>query len=87
MKGTPMRKIILPALLLGAVLLSACGIPNAPGQKQKVSGPPMDGCKVADVIPQPDPTLVALIPPVTEKDHILGAKEAKVTFIEYSDYQ
>jgi hypothetical protein len=87
MKGTPMRKIILPALLLGAVLLAACSSQNTPGKKQQVSGPPMDGCKVVDVIPQPDPTLAAMIPAVTEKDHILGAKEAKVTFIEYSDYQ
>ena len=42
---------------------------------------------MVDVVPTANPTIEALIPAVTEKDHILGSKEASVTFIEYSDYQ
>jgi hypothetical protein len=81
-----MRIKFLPALLLGAALLAAC---NPVGQttKKPVSGPPMEGCKVVDVVPQPDPTLASLIPSVSEKDHIEGNQAASVTFIEYSDYQ
>ena len=82
-----MRIKVLTALLLGAVLLAACSPTAATNQKQKVSGPPMDGCQVVDVVPQPNPTIEALIPAVTEKDHIQGSKEASVTFLEYSDYQ
>ncbi len=82
-----MRTKVLTALLLGAVLLAACSPNAAPTQKQKVSGPPMEGCLVVDVVPKPNPTIEALIPAVTEKDHIQGSKEAKVTFLEYSDYQ
>ena len=29
----------------------------------------------------------APVPPVTDKDHIRGKKDAKITMIEYSDYQ
>jgi hypothetical protein len=82
-----MRTKVLTALLLGAVLLAACSPAAATNQKQKVSGPPMDGCQVVDVVPKVDPTIEALVPAVTDKDHIQGAKAAKVTFLEYSDYQ
>lgn len=84
-----MRTKLLPALLLGAVLLAACSSAGPVGQptKQVVSGPPMEGCQVKEVIPQPDPTLASMIPAVSEKDHVEGNKAAKVTFIEYSDYQ
>jgi hypothetical protein len=82
-----MLKKVLPALLLGAVLLAACAPKTNNETKQKVSGPPMDGCKVVDVVPASNPTIEAMVPAVTEKDHILGSKEAQVTFLEYSDYQ
>ena len=82
-----MRTKLIPALLLGAVLLAACSPSAAPTQKQQVSGPPMEGCQVVDVVPQPNPTIEALVPAVSDQDHILGSKEAKVTFLEYSDYQ
>lgn len=82
-----MRKVLLPALLFGAVLLAACSPNAAEAPRQKVSGPPMEGCQVVNAVPKPDPTLEALIPPVSEGDHIEGNKAARVTFIEYSDYQ
>ena len=80
-----MRTKLLPALLLGAALLAACS-PGA-ATKQVVTGPPMEGCKVVDVVPQPNPTIEALVPAVTDQDHILGSKTASVTILEYSDYQ
>lgn len=36
--------------------------------------------------PQPTPDLKS-IPPVTDKDHILGSKNADVVLVEYSDYE
>ena len=78
------RKFV-PLLLAAAFALSACqpksGVVAIP------DGPPMEGCQVVDTMPQPDPTIQALIPAVTENDHVLGNNEAKVTFSEYSDYQ
>ncbi len=36
---------------------------------------------------EPNPTIAALFPPITEQDHILGPASAKMTIIEYSDFQ
>jgi hypothetical protein len=78
------RKVV-PILLLAAFALSAC---QPKGNTAAIpDGPPMEGCQVVNTIPQPDPTIQALIPAVTENDNVLGKNEAKVTFIEYSDYQ
>jgi len=79
-----MIKKVLPVLLAAAFMLAAC----QPGGKAAIpDGPPMEGCMVTSTIPQPDPTVQALIPAVDDNDNILGNKEAAVTFIEYSDYQ
>jgi hypothetical protein len=78
------RKFV-PLLLAAAFALSACQPKSGPAAIP--DGPPMEGCQVVDSIPQPDPTIQALIPAVDENDHVLGKNEAKVTFIEYSDYQ
>lgn len=45
---------------------------------------------VGSVLPTPNPTdaaQAALFKPVSDSDHILGSKEASITFMEYSDYQ
>jgi hypothetical protein len=44
-------------------------------------------CTVVSRVSQPDPTQASLFPPVTEKDWAMGPATAKVTFIEYSDFQ
>lgn len=81
-----MKTKILPALLLGAALLAGCTGKKPAAVTPVVSGPPMDSCNVVQVVPAPNPTIVALLPPVTESDHILGNPQAKITIIEYSDY-
>jgi len=48
---------------------------------------PMDGCTVATLLPQADPTSVSLFPAVNEKDWIRGPSGAAVTIVEYSDFQ
>ncbi|MCC6146521.1 MAG: hypothetical protein IT308_03025 [Anaerolineaceae bacterium] len=39
------------------------------------------------VFPTPDPTLQATFPPSAEGDWVLGESTAKLTIIEYSDFQ
>ena len=79
-----MLKKALPLLVLTTLLLASC---NFNPFQTKVSGPPMQGCRVVDVLPKPNPTITALIPAVTASDHILGAKDAPITILEYSDLQ
>lgn len=44
-------------------------------------------CTVVSVIPQPDPAIAALFPPITEDDWVFGPPDAAVTILEYSDMQ
>jgi len=54
---------------------------------RRASGAPMQGCQPVALVPTPNPTITALIPPVSAAEHILGAQDALVTIVEYSDYQ
>lgn len=44
-------------------------------------------CTVVSMQPTPNPTEQSLVPPVSDTDWVKGAKNAKVTIIEYSDFQ
>jgi hypothetical protein len=44
-------------------------------------------CTVVSRASQPDPTVESLFPPVSSSDWVQGPDTAKVTFIEYSDFQ
>jgi protein-disulfide isomerase len=44
-------------------------------------------CTVVSSMPEPDPTQVALFPPVREDDLAFGPPDAAVTILEYSDFQ
>ena len=62
----------------------------------QVSPTPTDGqsanqaeanCTVVSREPTPGPTEQSLIPPVSETDWVHGPEDAKVTIIEYGDFQ
>ncbi len=48
---------------------------------------PDSGCTVVTVKPTPGPTAVTIYPPVSSTDRVKGPDSAKVTIIEYSDFQ
>ncbi len=48
---------------------------------------PDSGCTVISQKPTPGPTAVSIYPPVSSTDWVKGPSSAKVTIIEYSDYQ
>src|SRR4030042_4604118 len=45
------------------------------------------GCTVITRKPTPGPTEESIYPSVSEADHVKGPDNAKVTIIEYSDFQ
>ena len=48
---------------------------------------PDSGCTVITKKPTPGPTAQTIYPPVTDLDWVKGPASAKVTIIEYSDFQ
>lgn len=98
-----MRKLrlLLPALL-AVFVLAACSpqaaapetaatptnapllLPAAAADFQ-ASGPAK--CTVVSLQPTPSPTEIAVFPPVSELDWAEGPADAKVTIIEYSEFQ
>jgi protein-disulfide isomerase len=48
---------------------------------------PDSGCTVVTKKPTPGPTPASIYPPVTASDWVKGPASAKVTIIEYSDFQ
>jgi hypothetical protein len=48
---------------------------------------PDAGCTVISTKPTPGPTAESIFPPVSDTDWVKGPADAKVTIIEYSDFQ
>ncbi|HSB65258.1 MAG TPA: hypothetical protein VLD65_01695 [Anaerolineales bacterium] len=48
---------------------------------------PDSGCTVITQKPTPGPTAESIFPSITAKDWVKGPASAKVTIIEYSDFQ
>jgi hypothetical protein len=48
---------------------------------------PASGCTVITKKPTPGPTAESIFPPVSATDWVKGPASAKVTIIEYSDFQ
>ena len=62
--------------------------PTATATKVQLSG---DGslmaCNVVSLLPPIDPTQAAVFPPVSDEDRTQGVEDARVTIVEYSDFQ
>jgi protein-disulfide isomerase len=62
--------------------------PTATATKVQLSG---DGslmaCNVVSLLPPIDPTQAAVFPPVSEDEWTQGAEDARVTIVEYADFQ
>ena len=85
-------------LLLFAVLfLSACGNSATPTPLPTQTSTPiplptitpqtLSECFAMNTVPTPSPDEESLFPPVGGTDRVLGADDAAVTFIKYSDFQ
>jgi protein-disulfide isomerase len=48
---------------------------------------PASGCTVVTQKPTPGPTAETVYPPITDADWVKGPSDAKVTILEYSDFQ
>jgi PBP1b-binding outer membrane lipoprotein LpoB len=57
---------------------------DTPAEPPSVSTP---GCTVVPVSSEPDPMIEELFPPVGENDWVKGLETARITIIEYSDFQ
>src|SRR5574340_568371 len=76
-----MRKYWLIAALLFILVLAGCS-----GSAAKSTAAPME-CTVASTFPEPtDPASINL-PAISDKDWSRGASDARITFLEYSDFQ
>jgi hypothetical protein len=96
-----MRKYVIPILMLVAVGLAGC-LSQEQTPTLTVARPaptvvltvpdesalsPDSGCTVITRAPTPGPTEESIFPPVGETDWVKGPATAKVTIIEYSDFQ
>lgn len=70
------------ATLAGPAATTVLEVP----QSSELTGPD-SGCTVIARQPTPGPTQESLFPGLSEADHIKGAENARVTIIEYSDFQ
>lgn len=87
----------IPLLLIAAFLLSACGkapvatpLPtqtSTPVSLPTITPQPLSECFAMDAVPTPSVEEESLFPPVGGTDRVLGADDAAVTFIKYSDFQ
>ena len=97
-----MRKYVIPILMLLAVGLVGCLSQEQISSTPTVARPaptvvltvpaesailPDSGCTVITKAPTPGPTEESIFPPVGETDWFKGPATAKVTIIEYSDFQ
>lgn len=96
-----MRKTWLALTLLAVLLLSACGTSSTAGTtagntpaaakpaaaKTAVPTTAPATCTMVTRQPTPGPTEASIFPAVSAEDWSLGAETAKVTVLEYSDFQ
>jgi len=85
---------------LAALVLAACGSPPAPAPSPTppaltptllpptvTSIPATATAAVISATPEATPTQASLFPPITDADWQVGPANARVTVVEYGDYQ
>ena len=98
-----MRKVYLISLIVATLVLAGCSpqvkaTPTATTMPSPVpttvsTNPTQailsydSGCTAISKEPTPGPTQASLIPPVSDTDWVKGPANAKITIIEYSDFQ
>ncbi len=86
-----MRNPMVAFCLLAVLALSACGAQSTvvaqPGPTSEPIRLDLPTCSSLSVSPPVDPTLQALVPPVSEEDWTEGKPDAPITILEYSDFQ
>lgn len=88
-----MRKLWISIALLAGLALSACQaakpspVASPSPQPAATQAKSQASCTVVSAVPTPGPTEASLFPPVSSSDWVSGAADAKVTFLEYSDFQ
>lgn len=84
-------------ILILTFFLSACANTATPDATKKPVGqvaatatsslPLSSGCTIQSRKTVPNPTVQSLLPAVTKEDWVVGPEDAKITILEYSDFQ
>lgn len=87
--SSSISSFLFPVCLLVFATLTACN--SAPAAPANTSVPDIvptqPPCTIVLAEPTPGPDSPSLFPPVSQTDHVRGAKDPIVTITEYSDYQ
>jgi len=81
-----MRKIWFSAALLVIMVLTACTGPAKAPTPTPVAAATME-CTISSIFPAPVDLASVKLPPITADDWVRGAKNPKITILEYSDFQ
>jgi hypothetical protein len=79
-----------PAPVVDTALPPSPTTPAADTPAAPPASPPVNsvaGCTVVSTVSEPDPMIEELFPPVSANDWVKGPETARVTIIEYSDFQ
>jgi hypothetical protein len=76
--------VVLAACSPAASTSTPLKLPTMPPTPTKSAGP---SCQKISIEPTPDAKETSLFPPVSEKDFVVGSKDAPMTVIEYGDFQ
>ena len=100
MRKVTLILLVFSTLVLAGCLQQAQATPTSTSTTQARPAPtvvlavpsqpvlsPDSGCTVISQKPTPGPTAESIIPPVSDTDWVKGPASAKVTIIEYSDFQ
>jgi hypothetical protein len=76
--------VILAACSPAASTSTPLKLPTMPPTPTKSA---VASCQKISIEPTPDAKETSLFPPVSEKDFVIGSKDASMTIIEYGDFQ